>query len=128
MVGTDASRVEANGASAEPLAPVGEGERVELLDILRGVAIFGILVVNLQMFFSPVYLWFSTADWWTAPIDKATQRLVFFVAQGKFYALFSFLFGVGMAIQLQRATQRGDRFVSSCLGVDEAQTTGSGFQ
>jgi uncharacterized protein len=113
MVGTDTSRVESNETSAElsPLAPVGEGERVELLDILRGVAIFGILLVNLQMFFSPIYLWFSTADWWTAPVDKAAERLVLFVAQGKFYTLFSFLFGVGMSIQLQRATRRGDRFV-----------------
>jgi len=77
---------------------------------LRGVAIFGILLVNLQLFFSPIYLWFSSAEWWTAPIDRVSEHLIFFVARGKFYALFSLLFGMGMAIQLRRATSRGYRF------------------
>jgi uncharacterized protein len=110
VVEVESTPVETARTAAGRPAPIGESQRIELLDVLRGVAIFGILLVNLQMFFSPIYLWFSSAEWWTTPIDKASEHLIFFVARGKFYALFSLLFGMGMAIQLQRAKSRGHRF------------------
>jgi uncharacterized protein len=41
-------------------------------------------------------------------IDRATHFLVHFFVEGKFYSIFSFLFGFGFALQIARAEQRGD--------------------
>ncbi|MCP3979309.1 MAG: DUF418 domain-containing protein [bacterium] len=103
-----------------PLRPVTSGDRVELLDVLRGFAIFGILLVNMRMFFAPLYLDLSGTHWWPGPIDRAVHGAIVLLAQGKFYSLFSLLFGVGAAIQLQRATERGRpfaRFFARRLGL-----------
>jgi uncharacterized protein len=92
------------------MAPVALGERVALMDVLRGVAILGILLVNMQLFFSPIYLQGSTELWWPAPIDRFVEKLIIFLAQAKFYTMFSMLLGMGMAVQMQRAEARGRRF------------------
>ena len=75
-------------------------ERIETIDILRGVAILGILIVNMGLFSQPEGL----------PAG-ATDRLIYFLAQEKFKALFSFLFGLGLAVQLMRAEERGAQFL-----------------
>jgi uncharacterized protein len=90
-----------------PLAPVAAGERVEILDVLRGFAIFGILVVNMALFFSPMHLQILNEPATTGPLDELAQKLILFLAQGKFYSLFSFLFGMGLAVQMERAAARG---------------------
>ena len=99
--------------SPEPRAfvPMRAGERVETIDILRGVAILGILLVNMQLFFSPMSEMFLGTDHWTGPLDRTVTLLLRFLAQGKFYTMFSFLFGLGMAIQMERAEARGRGFV-----------------
>jgi uncharacterized protein len=94
-------------AALDPIAP---RERVALMDALRGFAIFGILLVNMQFFFSPIYLVGRSAEWWPSLADRAVEWAIQFLAQGKFYSMFSFLFGVGAAVQLQRAQARGDSF------------------
>jgi uncharacterized protein len=91
------------------LSPVASPERVELIDILRGFALFGILLVNMQMFGAPLQLWFSQIEWWPGPLDRAVELGIRFLAQGKFYTLFSILFGLGLAIQFDRAEARGVR-------------------
>jgi uncharacterized protein len=86
-------------------------ERIAVLDILRGFAIFGILISNMS-----VYSWKG----YSAPIMEgwngvgnvvATWFIVLF-SERKFYSLFSFLFGLGVALQMHRAVTRGGRFVS----------------
>lgn len=89
-----------------PLAPPAIGpvlrqERIEAIDILRGVAILGILIVNMGLFSSPEGF----------PVGGTTERLIYFFAQEKFKALFSFLFGLGLAVQMMRAQARGVRFL-----------------
>ena len=75
------------------MAPAGAGERIDSVDILRGIAVLGILLVNMGSYAG-----------WRAPfddmawVDRATTVAIRFVAQGKFYPLFSFLFGWGLAI------------------------------
>jgi uncharacterized protein len=44
---------------------------------------------------------------WTQPLDHAAHWFVSFFAQGKFFTLFSFLFGLGLAVQMQRAEAKG---------------------
>jgi uncharacterized protein len=44
--------------------------------------------------------------------DQLTHFLVHFFIEGKFYSIFSFLFGFGFALQIARAEERGDRTAS----------------
>ncbi|MGH9861096.1 MAG: DUF418 domain-containing protein [Candidatus Acidiferrales bacterium] len=90
------------------IAPVAPAERIELLDVLRGFALFGVLIANL--------LWVVTyesvtreqmAALPTAAIDRVTSYLVHFFIDWKFYTLFSFLFGLGFSVQMSRAAERG---------------------
>lgn len=92
-------------------APTAPGERIVLLDILRGFAIFGILVYNMAYFSAPLYLQMAGQTWGEGGVDRLIELGVRFLVQGKFYSLFSFLFGLGFALQLQRAEGRGVRFV-----------------
>ena len=76
-------------------------ERIEAIDILRGVAILGVLIVNMQLFSMPEGV----------PVHGIADRLIYFFAQEKFKALFSFLFGLGLAVQMMRAQARGVHFL-----------------
>ncbi|MGC6487997.1 MAG: DUF418 domain-containing protein [Planctomycetota bacterium] len=92
-------------AAAAPVAP---RDRLELLDVLRGVALFGILVVNLPLIGLP----FSEAMggpsvWAESTVDTWTAALVRALAENKFMTLFSLLFGMGLALQVDRAEARG---------------------
>lgn len=95
------------GPQPTPLAPVSAGERVEILDVLRGFAIFGILLVNMALFFGPIHLQVLNRPVVTGPLDELARQFIVLFAQGKFYSLFSFLFGMGLAIQMERAVERG---------------------
>ncbi len=93
----------------QDMRPVAAQERIEVIDVLRGVAIFGILVVNVLYFFNPWYAPITTADSTTGEHVVKFITNAFFVS--KFYTLFSFLFGLGMAIQISRAQSRGVPFL-----------------
>src|SRR5262249_34158482 len=84
-------------------------ERIEAIDILRGVAILGILLVNMGLFSLPEDL--PAHQLWPNAVDRTVERLILFVAQEKFKTLFSLLFGLGLAVQMMRAEARGARFV-----------------
>lgn len=87
-------------------------ERIESIDILRGFAIFGILLVNMAFYNSPVYLIVTDLKLWSGTADQVSQWLIRFLAEGKFYSLFSFLFGLGLALQMARAETQGVPFMS----------------
>lgn len=94
------------------LNPVAENERMHILDALRGFAILGIFFVNLIYFSGYKYLavedipgyGFATSDYYGS-------FLIELLAHGKFYSLFSFLFGLGFAIQLDRTSRKGLSFL-----------------
>lgn len=94
-----------------PAGPITAHERLLTIDVLRGFAILGILWVNMQYFSAPLQLTMMDVEWWPSPIDKVATGLIHALAEGKFYMLFSLLFGIGMAIQMQRVEARGGRFV-----------------
>ena len=74
-------------------------KRYVILDALRGFAILGIILANFPEF----SLWtFSDPDTWTAT-DRVTRAVQTFLVDGKFYTLFSLLFGMGFSIQLAGA-------------------------
>ncbi|MGH2376725.1 MAG: DUF418 domain-containing protein [bacterium] len=89
--------------------PIGPGERIEVVDILRGVALFGILLVNMEAFGWPLFM--DGAREWDRLPDRLTDWLIRLLAEGKFYPLFAFLFGFGMAVQMARVEARGGRFL-----------------
>jgi len=77
------------------LTPVEAQERIQTLDVLRGFALFGILWMNMPSF------WEGTA------FQRTFAQLGELLAEGKFYTLYSFLFGLGFSVQLLRAQARG---------------------
>ncbi len=96
-------------ASPPVIGPVHGQERIEALDILRGVAILGILIVNMGLFSLPEGL--PAHQLWPNMLDRTAEKLILFFAQEKFKTLFSFLFGLGLAVQMMRAEARGARFL-----------------
>lgn len=89
------------------MRPVAQAERIHILDILRGFAVFGILAVNIGGFatpaFYPGYILPENLPWY----DLIAGTLTLFFAEGKFYTIISFLFGLGFAVQLARAEAKG---------------------
>ena len=95
-------------ASPPMIGPVLDQERIGAIDVLRGVAILGILAVNMGGFSLPEGL--PAHQVWPDMVDGTVERLIFFFAQEKFKTLFSFLFGLGLAVQMMRAEARGASF------------------
>ena len=91
-------------------APVRPRNRIVTIDILRGFAIFGILLVNMKFFNLSVYNNVAELYEPATMLDQLARWFIAFFAEGKFYSIFSFLFGLGMAIQYQRAEEKGARF------------------
>jgi uncharacterized protein len=88
------------------LSPIKPRSRLEFVDILRGFALFGVLAANLSSFSG----YSSNVADYTDFLDKAVLIGIQFFVRAKFYTLFSFLFGWGMAVQMQRAAEKGQRF------------------
>ncbi len=95
--------------SNHQLSPVMGAERIHSVDVIRGLAIFGIFFVNMPSFFSPV-LYLNPKDWWTGELNQWTHSVVDIFAQASFYTLFSFLFGFGMILFKERAVAKGYSF------------------
>ncbi len=93
-------------AAQAAVEPVSTGQRILALDVIRGAALFGILMVNLPQMGLPGAFSFAPAESEALPAELvwAFTRALF---ETKFVALFSFLFGVGLALQIDRARDRG---------------------
>jgi uncharacterized protein len=77
--------------------------RLESIDILRGLALFGVLTVNLVTEFRvSIFAQFLTQPSEPDLIDRAVLQFVHYALELKAFALFSFLFGVGLAMQFER--------------------------
>lgn len=94
---------------SDQLAPVSRSERIDAMDILRGFALVGILLMNVE--------WFSRSiselggfDRDLTGLDHAVGWLVRCFVEGKFYKLFALLFGMGFAIMLIRAKEADKPF------------------
>lgn len=88
-------------------APTQSHERIEIVDIMRGFALIGVLAMNMHAYSGHSFALREITD----SLDKTTVIFLQFFFQAKFYSLFSFLFGWGMATQLARSKSRGTRFV-----------------
>ncbi|PXA84058.1 DUF418 domain-containing protein [Nostoc sp. 3335mG] len=78
------------------------------IDGLRGLAVMGILLMNIAGFALPTGAYFNPlAAGGTAPADLAVWAVNFVLVDGKMRALFSILFGASMAIVVERAEAAG---------------------
>lgn len=100
------------GPTAGAAAPVAATDRLFELDVLRGVALFGVLLMNIVGF-----AWTDVMatrqqllSLPTAAIDGAVHELLQCLVAGKAYTIFAFLFGLGFWVQLQRIGTRGGDF------------------
>jgi uncharacterized protein len=86
-----------------------EPERIAALDIVRGVAVMGILAMNIVAFAMPPSAYINpTAYGSEGPIDLASYAFSFVLIDGKMRGLFSFLFGASMLLVIQKAESKGE--------------------
>ena len=98
---TSSPAVPRRGASTE--------DRIAVLDILRGVALLGMFFVHFN------YYEATPPGVEPGPIAAFLERFISGFVEERFYGIFGILFGVGFALQLERATSRGASFVPRYL-------------
>ena len=81
-------------------------KRYLILDALRGFALLGIILANFPEF----SLWTFADSASHTPLDRVVRAFQYLFIDGKFYTLFSVLFGIGFSIQLANAGQRTGKF------------------
>lgn len=89
-------------------APVTQAERIDSLDVLRGFALLGILVMNIMSFSMPFSAYFNPTAY--GDMGGANYWVWFFshlLFDQKFMTIFSMLFGAGIVIFCTRAADRG---------------------
>ncbi len=92
--------------SAADLRPLPAAERLPVLDILRGFALLGILIMNMPGFSSSMFAEADGSHLWTSLLDQRAEQLRDMLFSGKFNSMFSLLFGIGFTIQFARMEQR----------------------
>ena len=84
-------------------------ERIHLLDIIRGFALLGILLMNIEFFQRPLLAMMNGFNTEQSGLDYATAWGVYTFVQGKFYTMFSLLFGMGFVLFLDRALAKSSK-------------------
>jgi len=95
------------------------GGRIRLLDILRGIAIFGTLGTNIWLFahLGDLNELFSLGGGWWTSVDHFLKQLVLFVVNGKFLGMLTILFGAGMELKYRQALRTGAPWPGAYLWV-----------
>lgn len=88
------------------LQPVALQERIQTIDIIRGIALLGILIINFTVDHNT-----SPQVGWTGLADQLAYWPIRFFLDDKFMAMYCFLFGLGFSIQMLRAQERNSPFV-----------------
>ena len=96
----------AGGATPDQLRPAGD-ERSETLDVIRGVAVLGILSMNIAVFAMPFAGYHNpTVLFEYAGLNRATYWVVHTLFDMKMISIFSMLFGAGALLYAQKAAGR----------------------
>ena len=90
------------------LTPTLGQERIQAIDVLRGVAVLGILVLNIRTFALPGLSYFNpTIAGVESSFDEWAFWLVQLVGDQKFMSIFSMLFGAGLVLMADRLLAKG---------------------
>ncbi|MBV7327733.1 hypothetical protein KFU94_05625 [Chloroflexi bacterium TSY] len=85
-------------------------KRIVAIDTLRGFALLGILLMNIMSFSMPVVAYYNPTayggdEWY----NQATYMLVHVLADQKFMALFSILFGASVMLVINNLERKGEK-------------------
>lgn len=83
------------------------GERIASMDLIRGIALLGILISNMIHISQPYGINGLRSELWFSSMDKFADWISVIFVEGKFYPIFSILFGLGVSMQMERASTRG---------------------
>ena len=86
------------------IAPVTKEERIQTIDIVRGFALLGILIVNFKNTIS------NNSGPWTGTSDMSVKWFIMYFMNDKFWPIYTLLFGLGFALQMERAAARQSFF------------------
>lgn len=94
--------------------PIEPKHRIEILDILRGFALIGIIFMNMGFFSGYVFMPFDDLKQITNfQLDEKVYSFLDIIVTGKFYTLFSILFAVGFYIQYNKNKQNSINFLNT---------------
>lgn len=88
-------------------SPLKQTERIDLIDALRGFALLGILMVNMLYMYEPMSSMMLEAKPDASVKHIIAESFIKFFFEGKFYVIFSMLFGFGFYIFLNKSTDNG---------------------
>ena len=92
----------ASDGAASP-RPIRLAERIDAIDVLRGLALLGVVAINVVTEFRvSIFEQFLSHTRPASPIDSAVETILTLAVEMKALALFSLLFGAGLAIQFER--------------------------
>lgn len=85
--------------------PLHQSERIELIDATRGIALFGILMVNMLYMYEPMSQVMLGAKPDASVQQIIAESFIKFFFEGKFYVIFSMLFGFGFWVFLNKSKE-----------------------
>lgn len=95
------------------ISPLSEKNRIRIIDTIRGLAVLGILLANIIAYSFPGW---EGASVWTHAKTSADYAFLYFISifiGGKFFSLFSILFGFGLSIQYSRVKNPGNDYIQT---------------
>ncbi len=102
--------IESAAPPAEPATPVAAAERIASLDVLRGVAVLGIVVMNVYAFAMPFPAYSNPLLMGgTEPLNLGTWFFTHILFDQKFLSVFAMLFGAGIIVMTDRSAAKGAR-------------------
>ncbi|MEO8804741.1 MAG: DUF418 domain-containing protein [Burkholderiaceae bacterium] len=105
----------ANPPIPAPFTPIASGQRIEALDVVRGFALLGIFLMNIEWFNRPFAAFNEGIPRSATGLDWLASWFIAYFVAGKFWTIFSLLFGMGFAVMLVRAERAGREFTKVYL-------------
>jgi uncharacterized protein len=97
-----------------PIEPIEPKKRIQILDILRGFALLGIIFNNMGYFNGYIYMPFDDLKQITNfQLDEKLYSFLDIIVTGKFYTLFSVLFAVGFYVQYNKHKEDSINFLKT---------------
>ncbi|MFA9273613.1 MAG: DUF418 domain-containing protein [Candidatus Aquirickettsiella gammari] len=99
----------------DAMAPVAVIERIAVLDVIRGFALIGIFLMNVEFFNRPIGELGNGMPAGLSGLNWLASYVVAYFVAGKFWTIFSLLFGMGFALMLTRSEVKGQAFFQTYL-------------
>ena len=110
-----AAAIEPPAAAPALFTPLAAGQRIEALDVVRGFALLGIFLMNIEWFNRPITALGEGMPVGLTGLDWLASWFIAYFVQGKFWTIFSLLFGMGFAVMLVRSERAGRAFIKVYL-------------